>query len=61
MKKQTQGLFYIWKMLHVKDGNTKVSIRTVDTDMVVLVVKSAQRLNYTEVWMLLELEDVFVL
>ena len=37
----------------VKEGNTKVSIRTVDTDAVVLAVTvtSAQRLNNAEVWM----------
>ena len=34
----------------VKEGNTKVSIRTVDTDVVVLAVTSAQRLDNTEVW-----------
>ena len=34
----------------MKEGNTKVSIRTVDTDVVVLAVKSTQRLNNAEVW-----------
>ena len=34
----------------VKEGNTKVSICTVDTDLVVLPVTSAQRLNNAEVW-----------
>ena len=34
----------------VKEGNTKVSIRTVDTDVVVLAVTSAQCLNNAEVW-----------
>ena len=33
----------------MKEGNTKVSIRTVDTDAVVLAVTSAQRLT-AEVW-----------
>lgn len=41
-------------ILHLDDavnkGHTKVSIRTVDTDMVVLAVASAQRLNNAEVW-----------
>lgn len=34
----------------VKEGKTKVSIRTVDTDVVVLAVSSAKRLSNTEVW-----------
>ena len=34
----------------VKQGCNKVSIRTVDTDVVVLAVASAQRLNITELW-----------
>ena len=34
----------------VKQGYNKVSIRTVDTDVVVLAVASAQRLNITELW-----------
>ena len=34
----------------MKEGNAKVSIRTVDTDMVVLAMTSAQRLNNTEIW-----------
>ena len=34
----------------VKEGNTKVSIRTVDTDVVVLAVTSAQRLKNAEIW-----------
>ena len=34
----------------VKEGNTNVSIRTVDTDVVVLAVTSAQRLINAEVW-----------
>ena len=34
----------------VKAGNTKVSIRTVDTDVIVLAVTSAQRLNNAGVW-----------
>ena len=34
----------------VKEGNTKVSLRTVDTDVGVLAVTSAQRLNNAEVW-----------
>ena len=38
----------------MKDGNTKVSIRTVDTNVVVFVVKSAQRLNYAEEWIAYE-------
>ncbi len=41
-------------LLHLEDavrhGNTKVSIRTVDTDVVVLAVASAQRLNIPELW-----------
>ena len=34
----------------VKQGYIKVSIRTVDTDVVVLAVASAQRLNIAELW-----------
>jgi len=34
----------------VKQGNTKVTIRTVDTDVVVLAVTSAQRLDIPELW-----------
>ena len=34
----------------VKEGNTNVSIRTVDTDVVVLAVTSAKRLINAEVW-----------
>ena len=34
----------------MKERNTKVSIRTVDTDVVVLAVTSAQRLNHAEEW-----------
>ena len=34
----------------MKERNTKVSMRTVEIDVVVLAVKSAQRLNYAEVW-----------
>lgn len=34
----------------VKEGYTKVVVRTVDTDVVVLAVTAAQRLNITELW-----------
>ena len=34
----------------VKEGYTKVSIRTVDTDVPVPAVTAAQRLNITELW-----------
>ncbi len=41
-------------LLHVEDavkqGYTKVSVRTVDTDVVVLAVTAAQRLNIDELW-----------
>ena len=41
-------------LLHVEDavkhGYTKVSIRTVDTDVVVLAVTTAHRLNIDELW-----------
>ena len=41
-------------LLHLEDavrhGNTRVSIHTVDTDVVVLAVASAQRLNISELW-----------
>ena len=41
-------------MLHVEDavkeGHTKILIRTVDTDVLVLAVAMAQRLNITELW-----------
>ena len=42
------------KLLHVEDatkqGYTKVSIRTVDTDVVVLAVAAAERLSIDELW-----------
>ena len=34
----------------MKQGYDNISIRTVDTDVVVLAVTSAQRLNITELW-----------
>ena len=34
----------------VKEGYTKVSVRTVDTDVLVLAVTAAQRLSITELW-----------
>ena len=34
----------------MKEGYSKVSIRTVDTDVVVLAVTAAQSLNITELW-----------
>ena len=34
----------------VKDGNDKLSICTVDTDVVVLAVMAAQRLDVSELW-----------
>ena len=34
----------------LKEGKTKVSIRTFDSDVVVLAVSSAKRLSNTEVW-----------
>jgi len=41
-------------LLHLKDavqnGYSKVSIRTVDTDVVVLAITSANRLNISELW-----------
>ena len=41
-------------LLHLEDavrhGNTRVSMRTVDTDAVVLAVASAQCLNISELW-----------
>ena len=41
-------------LLHLKDaarrGNTRVSIRTVDTDVIVLAVASAQCLSLSELW-----------
>jgi len=41
-------------MIHVEDvvkqGNTKATKRTVDTDVFVLAVTSAQRLNIPELW-----------
>ena len=41
-------------LLHVEDatkqGYTKVSIRTVDTDVVVLAVAAAERLSIDELW-----------
>ena len=43
----------------MKEGNTKVSIRTVDTDLVVLAKTSAQCLNNTEVWIAFETGKCF--
>ena len=41
-------------MVHVQDtvkqGYTKISIRTIDTDVMVLAVKAAQQLNIPELW-----------
>ena len=41
-------------MIHLKDivmeGNSKVSIRTVDTDVVVLAIKAVECLGITELW-----------
>ncbi len=41
-------------LLHLEDavrqGHNKVSIRTVDTDVVVLAITSAQRLNISQLW-----------
>ena len=34
----------------VKEGYTKAVVRTVDTDVLVLAVTAAQRLNITELW-----------
>ncbi len=34
----------------MKEGYTKVSVRTVDIDVLVLAVTAAQRLNTTELW-----------
>lgn len=34
----------------VKEGYTKLSMSTVDTDVLVLAVTAAQRLNITELW-----------
>ena len=34
----------------MKEGYTKVSVRTVDTDVLVLAVAAAQRLSITELW-----------
>ena len=48
MKKRTRILLHLEDA--VKQGYNKVSIRTVDTDVVVLAVASAQRLNITELW-----------
>ena len=45
----------------VKEENTIVSIRTVDTDVVVLAMTSAQRLTTLKYGLLLELENAFVL
>ena len=43
----------------MKERNTNVSIRTVDTDVVVLAVTSAQRLNNAEVWIAFGTEKCF--
>ena len=43
----------------VKEGYPKVSIRTVDTDVLVLAVKAAQCFNLTELWMTLGLGRIF--
>ena len=60
MKKQTRGSFLDLEDA-VKEENTIVSIRTVDTDVVVLAVTSAQRLTTLKYGLLLELENAFVL
>ena len=45
----------------MKQGYDKIPIRTVDTDVVVLAVTSAQRLNITELWINNELNMQIVL
>ena len=49
-------------MLHLKhfvmEGNSKVSIRTVDTDVVVLAIRAVECLGITELWLRLVLVKV---
>ena len=52
-------------MLHVEDAvkqeHTKVSIRTVDTNVVILAATSAQRLNIPELWIVFGTAKTFQL
>ena len=48
MKRPTPACYFIWKMLY--DKGTKASIRTVDTDVVVLAITAIQHLNTSEMW-----------
>ena len=53
-KADTRMLIHLEDSLH--QGHSKVSIHTVDTDVVVLAITAAQRLNISELWLPLELE-----
>ena len=50
-------------LLHVEDGvkqgYTKVSLRIIDTDVVVLVVTAAQRLNIDDLWVAIAIGESF--
>ena len=52
-------------MLHLKDivmeGNSKVSIHTVDTDVVVLAIKAVECLGITELWVAFGVGESFCL
>ena len=55
MKRLTLACFSTYVEDAVHQGHSKLSIRTVDTDVVVLAITSAQHLNISELWVL-ELE-----
>ena len=52
-------------MIHLKDivmeGISKVSIRTVDTDVVVLAIKAVECLGITELWVAFDVGECFQL
>ena len=52
-------------MIHLKgivmEGNSKVSIRTVDTDVVVLAIKAVECLGITELWVAFDVGECFQL
>ena len=61
----TQGEADSRIMLHLKDivmeGNSKVSIRTVDTDVLVLVIKAVECPGITELWVVFGVGESFCL
>ena len=59
----TQEQAYSRIMLHLKDivmeGNSKGSIRTVDTDVIVLSIKAVECLGITELWVAFGVAESF--